>query len=378
MRILTNLLLCSVALMTAPALSVAAQANDFATRCAAPGVVKCVSFDTSADFTTGSGGGNGAWGARFGVIPQSSTSNYYVTRDTSIKADGASSMRFDIPAQHGADVGAWFTNFTDDLSFQVGEGDEVYIQWRERIDPNILNTTYYQSNGTGGLSTSKSGGNKLAVISAGDLATCSLGVGDSSKCPTTCWDFEVVVQNVNQSDMAQMYANCSGPYGYHPMYGHTTDFTAQNGVSGTGNGCVYPTYPRPPCVSLVGNEWLTFQVHIKVGHWDMWDSTIQMWMAREGQPSLLLVDCSPTASDKCNEPNDGVGDVNGWYLNTDHGNTYKIGKVWLVPYHTGRSGNAAQGPATSVWYDDLIISRTKIPDPNPGVRPNPPTNFSAQ
>jgi hypothetical protein len=348
-----------------------AAAEDFATRCAAPGVLKCVSFDTDADFNTGAGGGQGAWGARYGVLPVGGTSTYRTARDSSIKSSGTSSLRFDIPASAGSDVGAWFTNFTDDLSFQVGEGAEVYVQWRERISSGILNVNYLQSDGV-----SLSGGIKLIDVSAGDLPACNLGSANSTVCPTSCWDFEVVVQNLNQDEMPQMYASCAGPYGYHPMYGRTSNWTAQNGVSGSGDGCVYPNYPAPPCVRLVANEWMTFQVHIKVGHWNQFDSTIQMWMAREGQPSVLLVDCSPTAVDKCNEPNDNVGDVNGWYLFNSNP-TYKLGKVWLLPYHTGRSGQFTY-TATNVWYDDLVISRNKISDPTPGVGPNPPANLTAQ
>src|SRR5690349_19089776 len=42
---------------------------DFATRCAQPGVVKCVGFDDPADFNTGTGGTNGAYGQNYGIIP---------------------------------------------------------------------------------------------------------------------------------------------------------------------------------------------------------------------------------------------------------------------------------------------------------------------
>lgn len=324
--------------------------GDFATRCAAAGVLKCVDFDADDDFTTGLGGTNGAWGGSFGVMPQDGTSNYYVTRDTSVKASGTSSLRFDIPAaspQNG-NVGAWFTRLKDDNSVLIGEGQELYVQWRQRIDQNILDTTYVANDGT-----SLAAGIKLADISAGDRPTCMLGSGDSQLCPTTCWDFEVVLQNIDQFELARMYANCAGPQAYHQMMGVTSNFTVQNGV-----GCLYPDYTAPPCVRLAGNEWLTFQIHIAVNAWNTYTNVIQMWMAREGGSSVLLVDCSSTASDKCN---DGAGDVDGWYLfNSD--TNYKIGKVWLLPYQTNR-GTQSQGVATSVWYDDLIISTQPIADP---------------
>ena len=135
---------CCAALLALTALSVAAQPTDFASRCAAAGVLKCVNFDTDADFNRGAGGNQGAWGARSGFIPLGGTSDYSrVTRDTGQAADGASSLRFTIPSQSGSDVaGAWFTNFSDDLSYQVGEGQEVYVQWRQRFSSELLTTRY--------------------------------------------------------------------------------------------------------------------------------------------------------------------------------------------------------------------------------------------
>lgn len=319
------------------------ESSDFAARCAEPEVVTCVTFDTDADF-------EGEWGDRRGVFPTGDDDVIRAIRDTSVKVSGASSLRFDIPAMASADSsGSWFTNFTDDLSFTVGEGDTVYIQWRQRIDQSILDTTYTQANGT-----TPADGIKLADISAGDKMACSVGSANSTLCPGSCFDFEVVVQNVGQNEQPVMYANCSDPNAYHGLYGLTSNITVQNGV-----GCLYPDYDAPPCVKLHGDEWMTFQVRITVGNWNAYDSTIQLWVAREGGSSVLVVDCSPTASDKCNAA--GQGDVNGWRLNSDD-ETYEIGKVWLLPYQTNRSDDFTY-QAESVWYDDLIISTARIDDP---------------
>src|SRR6185437_10290872 len=257
------LVVAVVAVREAPAAT-----NDFATRCATPGVLKCVSFDTDADFSQGAGGTQGAYGSRSGIIPPYGTSDYSrAVRDTTQAADGASSLRFTIASNTGSDVaGSWFTNFTDDLSYQVGEGQEIYIQWRQRFSPELLSTKYSATGG--GLAN----GWKLADVSAGDLAACSSSSATTAVCPNTCWDFETVVQDTNQVNLPQMYTNCSGPYPYQGLAGYTSNVTVQNAV-----GCLYPNYPSPPCVQFYPNEWMTFQVHIKVGHWDQWDSTIQMW-----------------------------------------------------------------------------------------------------
>jgi hypothetical protein len=352
--------------------SAATSTMDFTSRCAQAGVVKCVNFDSDADFNQGVGGTQGAWGARSGEIPRYGTSDYSrIARDTSQSADGASSLRFTIASQTGSDVaGAWFTNFTDDLSYQVGPGQEVFVQWRQRFSPEYLSTQYA---GTGG---GLANGWKLADISAGDLATCNPSANTSSAtCPTTCWDFETVIQDTNQINAPQMYTNCSGPYPYTPLSGYTSNVTVQNAV-----GCTYPNYPSPPCVKFVANEWMTFQVHIKVGQWDQWNSTIQLWVARDGQPSQLVIDCSPSASNPCNNGMNNAAS-NGWYLHNSNP-TYKLGKVWLLPYHTNKDSSQVTSTAYT-WYDDLIISKSQIPDPTPGgatqtVRPNPPTDVAVK
>ncbi len=94
----------------------ATAAMDFTTRCAQAGVVKCVGFDGTTDFNTGTGGLNGAYSQNYGIIPPSGTSDYTrAVRDTSVKSSGNSSLKFTIPSNSGADTsGAWFTNFSDE------------------------------------------------------------------------------------------------------------------------------------------------------------------------------------------------------------------------------------------------------------------------
>lgn len=326
--------------------------SDFATRCAASGVLKCVSFDTDADLNQGAGGTQGAWGDRFGIFPPYGTSNYSLSnRDTTIYKDGGGSLRFTIPATAGTDVaGSWFTNFTDDLSVQIGEGQDIWIQWRQRFTSGYL-TTMYQAAG-GGLA----GGWKLADISAGDKPTCSLGTANSTICPTTCWDFETVIQNTGMHTLPQVYANCAGDNAYKPLQGVTSDITVQNVVE-----CLYPTYDDPPCVKFHAAEWMTFKAHIHVGTWNTWSSTIQLWVAREGQASVLVIDCSPTVTNKCINGLDSQAD-NGWFLDNSD-TSYKIGKVWLLPYHTNRSASYTYSDEYT-WYDDLIISTSDIADPS--------------
>jgi hypothetical protein len=93
---------------------------------------------------------------------------------------------------------------------------------------------------------------------------------------------------------------------------------------------------------------MTFQVRIKTGPRvnDEWvNSIVNLWIAREGQPSQLAMNWGPynlTAG----SPTDN----------------WKFGKVWLLPYDTGKDPSQTH-PTAFTWYDELIISRTQIADP---------------
>jgi hypothetical protein len=158
----------------------------------------------------------------------------------------------------------------------------------------------------------------------------------------------------------QMYGNCAGAFAYVGMQG--AGFSRQNVVF-----CPYPGFTEPPCVPWVANEWMTVKQHIKIGTYNTWSSTVQMWLAREGQPSVLIIDCSAGQPIKCNDGTHPDAS-NGWYFENSDPTNYKFGKVWLHPYQTNQL--AALGTGT-VWYDELIISKQDIADP--GSAPPPPT-----
>jgi len=73
-------------------------------------------------------------------------------------------------------------------------------------------------------------------------------------------------------------------------------------------------------------------------------------------PAQLVVNTSDAAL-----VNDGSGGASG-----------KYGKIVLLPYQTNMSGSLVD---TAVWYDDLLVSTRRIPDP--GVAsPNAPDSLS--
>jgi hypothetical protein len=93
---------------------------------------------------------------------------------------------------------------------------------------------------------------------------------------------------------------------------------------------------------------MTFQIQIQTGprlNDEFVNSYVRMWAAREGQPSELAIDWGPynlTAGDPIKNQ--------------------RFGKVWLLPYNTGKDSNHNH-PTAYTWYDELIISTSKIADP---------------
>lgn len=348
--------------------------GDFGTRCQSPGVVRCVGFDAASDIT-------GTWGSNSGVLAGSQTSPVLATDFT---ASGASSLKFTIPSQSGAGAaGSYFTNFSPDLSVQFGPNSEFYIQWRQRFSSEFLNTFY--TNG---------GGWKQQIIGTGDFAGCTPSTATSTLCPTSCTVMEVVTQNSQQRGFAQMYNSCFGSSshgGYasldepctatscagNPFWAY--DFKLQN--SRPAPYCLYtqgqsspPGYFSPgTCFAYAANEWMTFQIGITTGPRgangvanpngdEFVNSRIQMWIARDGQPAVQVINRYP------------------WHLSAGPaGEGNRFGKVWLLPYHTNK--DAAQvHPTAYTWYDELIISTQRIPDPGgsaPANPPSPPTNLHA-
>jgi hypothetical protein len=109
-----------------------AQAADFQARCQSPDVIKCVGFDSPSDI-------EGRYGDPHGIFTGATTPQL----DSTSKASGASSLKFAIPGNTGADTsGVYFTNFAEDLSIQFGGGANFFVQWRQRFSPGFLSTDF--------------------------------------------------------------------------------------------------------------------------------------------------------------------------------------------------------------------------------------------
>ena len=325
MRTLSLLFLCLALFVLLP--NVKAQSRnpqnadvDFNERCHTPGVVRCVGFDSLELVKPHL---DPAWDRV-----------YRVDVDTTTKASGGGSLRFTIPTHSGANSsGDFWLEFADDLSVQFGEGQEFYVQWRQRFSPEMLTTAYAGGNGW-----------KQIVIGEGSRPDHKA---------YACTELQLVVENTYLVGAPRMYHSCGRKDGqfdtlqvYDPKVGA---YVIQNAV-----GCPHHKVTSPPCFMYKPNQWMTFQIHVKVGTWYKndkkyhHDSTVQLWMAEEGKPSKLVIDFSP-------ERGTGYDLVN---LDPQA----KYGKVWLMTYNTNKDANQDH-PEAHTWYDELIISRTRIPDP---------------
>ncbi len=265
----------------------------FEQRCALDGVVKCVGFDDARSVDP------------FIDPPWGQTENRAEV-DFSEQASGSGSLRFFVSPYTGADTsGSFHLNFAEDFSVQFAEGDEFFVQWRQRFSPEFLENTYDEG-----------GGWKQVIIGQGDRP---------GKIAYSCTSIEIVVQNTYQRGYPQMYHSCGAKDGHYEPFER-----------------VSPIRYRP-------DEWMTFQVHIKIGTWYKndgnykRDSTVELWVAGEGYQSQRAIS-------------------NKYYDLASEDPTGGYGKIWLLPYHTGKS-EKQNHPVAYTWYDDLIISTRRLPDP---------------
>jgi hypothetical protein len=308
---------------------------DFQTRCNGTGVVRCWGFDDA-------GANSSHIVGKSGFTPPSTA--------TDVKASGTGSLKFTIQSQsHESAAGYFWLNFLDDLSKQVGPGQDIYIQWRQRFSPEFLSTYYQPGDGW-----------KQAIIGEGDRPGYTAN---------SCTDLEVVMQNVRLKGIPRMYVSCAYYTGLQ-QYITTPQYPISDVLYQNGNDVMVSPYCRynnggpvniPPCVGYNSNEWMTFQVHIKPGQW--WDGagggdpvssgprdgTVEAWAGHECQASKQIINFSPAR---------GTG-VSFYNSNPSQA---KYGKVWLLPYMTNKDATQVT-PTAYTWYDELVISTQRIPDP---------------
>ncbi len=286
---------CAVALLSL-AVAGATQAGDFASRCAAPGVVKCVGFDDDGDFSRDFL--NPAWDGRIRA-----------TRDTTIKASGESSLRFDIPSRSAANAAGYWL---DRLGARFGPGSTLHVQFRQRFSKTMLETRFEPHGGW------------KQVILHGPYSSCA--------------SVELTTVNTYLAGFPRMYTDC----GARPL-----EVPLPNGDLLLQQGdwrCHYRSINRRDCAFYAADEWMTFHYEIRLGEWNTPTSHIQAWVAYENKPLRRFID------------------IKDYALAEDRGPTDAYTMIQLTPYMTRKNAQQTH-PEAQTWYDELIVSRQPIAAP---------------
>lgn len=293
----------------------------FAERCAAPEVIGCWGFDTAAE--------TDPYLVASGLTPPAF--------DAVTFAEGAGSIHMQVLPGSDADTSG---QANLDFTSGVAPGETLYLQWRQRFSTDFIGTTY-----------DANGWKQLLVHENTSTAGCS--------------DSEIVVTNQGEDrDFPIPYHACNVFHSpvENPVNGNIYEFDLQPGGD---SRCLYSwmennldfTEPSDDvdevaCIGYLPDQWMTFQLAVHLTSWCYQipydqcpeDSRIELWVSYEGQLPNHVIDW-PIA-----------------FLSTSDPATTAYDSVQLTPYNTNK--NPAQShPPAELWYDSVIASKARIPDP---------------
>lgn len=315
MRILVTLLLW---LLPSAAAALTPE-QDFAVRCAAPGVLKCVGFDnTTTDIVPKTNLQPDGYGAYRGSL------------DTAQKASGPGSLRFDLPPppHSGANIAGSWMSTTPIFGQTFSEGSTFYVQYRVRFSPEVFANTWPANNSW-----------KIAIIHQGGASCAAL---------------ELTGINRYRTDVAAFYTHCGANSLYtNPATGlftKTTPLLMQQGDY----RCEYGKTSADTCFILKPDQWLTFYYKVSIGAWGQPNSTIDIYVHRQGETGYKQIIKMPNYTLTCNRAPCDVAP--GKFTGFDN--------ITLTPYMTGLPKDAGlPGVVSKVWYDELIVSTQPIAAP---------------
>lgn len=338
----------------------------FAQKCAQPGVLHCMSFDspsllyhnwpqgTACDaMYTGQtwypiGDARDGPGNTFSAAWNGQCVNPFI--DTAIKRSGSGSLKFTIPSSTGEQTG-WFSDVfkrNADGSFAYISpnsplGNVAYLQFYQRFDTNMVNLDFQCRDKVDGTSTGCGGWKQIIVYGNPPNGASASGL-------------QTVMNNGWERGVPQMYGQTgTDDYGVQDVRGCTP--ASSRGLSPTSGYSSRVNYPEPLCVQYDADRWMEFTIRIEVlGPSGSASSRIQMWV--DGQ---LVVDYRNA------KVNWGGGDGSGF------------GQYQLLPFHTNKDPLQVH-PTAYTWFDDMIVSTQPIPMINGSadtVPPAPPTGLFA-
>lgn len=293
---------------TAPASAVVGKA-DFEARCHAPGVIKCVGFDSTADVTP-----------NVNIFPDGGGVFRY-SLDKEIRASGQSSLRFVVPATAPQNTSG---RYDDSLGGSFGppgsaaaNGTTFYVQFRERMDSAFVR-----------LNTDGEGWKQFGVHGG----------------KTTCQAVGIVFQNIFWRGFPQGFTNCGsqglsvGPPG--------KEFFEQGDYN-----CRYGNPNPKDCALYKANQWVTYTFRFTIDKWDppgtsvgSGSNTIQAWIGYEGGAMRQFMDLRNFPLNYQDSPRDSYTSVTLF--------NYDSRRTMLHSY-----------TEANCWYDELIVSTNPILGP---------------
>ncbi len=301
------------------------QSSTYQQRCAASGVLKCVSLDNPSQFNNSPTMSQNWYPAADGV--------YRCNIDNSVfPPDGPTgSLNCVVPPQIGANASG---NFNDTLGGTFGpsgdpnaaNGNTFYIQLRERMDSSFV-----------ALHTDGEGFKLFGVH----------GLNPDS----TCQSVGIVIQNEWWRGMPTGFVNC-GAQSLQPI---NTGPTSADQLEQGDYNCTYGApgpYTLPNCFQFMANQWMTFEMKVVINNWDpsgtlpgSGSNTIQVWGAYEGQPLKKFIDLTNFPINFQNS----AGDV--------------FSKFILYDYDTNRTTTNSY-PVANCWYSEVVVSTQPILAPD--------------
>ncbi len=315
---------------SATTLSQSTGGSDFQSRCSAPGVLVCRGWDSPSEFTPPAWPNSGLYPAGDGL--------YHGTYDSSIKASGNGSLRFEILGGTQANsAGAWWEKF----GRSFGSGETFYVQFRQRFSPEMLGVNMGGNGYKQVIFHSQQGGSCAAL----ELTTQNTYYRGFAQLYTDCGAFQLDY-GLNNGDYVLQYSNV------YPPGSDGTIYCLYGSLGNSSNKCLY----------YRANDWMTFSYRVTVGSWGQPNSIIQAWAGYDGQPLTQIIN---RTNYTLNQDAPGLG----------------FDMLQLTPYDSRKDGR--QHATAYTWYDELIISTQPIAAPSggggtPNPPPAPPTNLRIQ
>ncbi|WP_193369775.1 hypothetical protein [Pelagibius marinus] len=276
-------------------------------------------------------------------------------------------LRFTFPSRSGSGAaGNFATNFSPDYSFQIGPADagapaqEVFIQFQVRYSCTFIWTDcdpssagyrkqrrcFLSKRGEGRCTASK-----IALISTGDQEGFTADA---------CTRIQIALNHGTDHSLHGFH-RCPRAQGFGQRLGRVGG--RRQGDSQP-NGLYYcprirndgsqKTWNNSPdtCFRLIDDRWITIQVRLRFGPWQSNRekgatklSHVSIWAGIEGQDAgrqRLVID-------------------NDFYAVDPKGRDL-IGKIWLMP-HLYNKTPKEDHPPFFVWYRNLVVAETLVPNP---------------